>query len=93
MPDDGSQNPYLDRIRAILETFAQGRAGFEDEHRRLLHAEAVMVDAVRRLGGRPSELDASLKAMADAGRRADESLKALRALVDGMARRPPPPPA
>ena len=67
----------LTEIKGITQVLASARADFEEEHRRLLRAQVVMVDSVQQL--------------AEVQRHADERMNALIAVVDGMVRRPPPP--
>ncbi|MBI4876125.1 MAG: hypothetical protein HY822_15920 [Acidobacteria bacterium] len=73
MPDNGNDSPSrLDRIEGIIEAIATRQADPEDEFRRLLSAQVVMVDTVQDL--------------AEAQRRSDERMNALIAVVDDLVR-------
>ena len=65
----------LGRIEGIIEALATSHADFEQEHRRLLTAQVLLTDEVRKL--------------AEAQRHTDERLNALIAVVDDLIRREP----
>ena len=84
----------LDRIEGIIEALATRQADIEEahiqiaaEHKRLLTAQVLLTDEVRKFQQRTEE---KFQQLADMQRSTDERLNTLIAIVDGLIRRPPP---
>ncbi|MCX6638783.1 MAG: hypothetical protein NT090_27330 [Acidobacteria bacterium] len=82
MPKSNNGRSRLDRIEAIIEAAAVRQADIEDEFRRLLRAQVVMVDNMGQLAAEQVKL-------AEQQRNTEEKLHALIAVVDDIVRRTP----
>ena len=82
MPKSDNGRSRLDRIEAIIEAVAVRQADIEDEFRRLLRAQVVMVDNMGQLAAEQVKL-------AEQQRNTEEKLHALIAVVDDIVRRTP----
>jgi hypothetical protein len=82
MPKSNNGRSRLDRIEAIIEAVAVRQADIEDEFRRLLRAQVVMVDNMGQLAAEQVKL-------AEQQRNTEEKLHALIAVVDDIVRRTP----
>jgi peptidoglycan hydrolase CwlO-like protein len=103
MPKSGNGGSRLDRIEAILEAVATRQADIEDEFRRLLRAQVVVVDTMGQLAAEQVKLAAEQVNLAaeqvklaaeqvklsEQQRNTEEDLNALISIVDDIVRRTP----
>ena len=89
MPKSGNGRSRLDRIEAILEAVATRQADIEDEFRRLLRAQVVVVDTMGQLAAEQVKLAAEQVKLSEQQRNTEEDLNALISIVDDIVRRTP----
>ena len=103
MPKSDNGRSRLDRIEAILEAVATRQADIEDEFRRLLRAQVVVVDTMGQLAAEQVKLSAEQVNLAaeqvklaaeqvklsEQQRNTEEDLNALISIVDDIVRRTP----
>ncbi len=96
MPKSGNGHSRLDRIEAILETVATRQSDMEDEFRRLLRAQVVVVDTMGQLAAEQVKLaeqqrntEEALNSLITTVDGTEEKLNALISIVDDIVRRTP----
>ncbi len=84
-----SNNGYserLDRIEGIIEAVATAQADVEQEHKRLLTAQILLVEAQRKTDEQLGKVATAMAQVAETQKHTDERMDALIATVDDIIR-------
>jgi hypothetical protein len=85
----GGETSRLDRMEGLMALMIDDHVQFREEHKRLLTAQVLLTDEMRKLAESQRLTEEHLKALIA---HTDERLNALIAVVDDIVRKRPPQP-